>query len=388
MISACMIVRNEARWIGGAIASAREAADEVVVVDTGSTDETREIAETAGARVERFAWCDDFSAARNASIDAARGDWVLIVDADHRLAEGAAAIIRAAAKAGAHDAYRLPTHEAMDESDATADVVSGKRRRGLPWHPTALMRRQIGGERVRYENPVHEDPLPWIVAHSTRDVPALDRADVVHYGGCKTTRAARGSDVRNRTMLQRWLESEPWNLTPYHYLAQDAFASGDSAKTAAIISTALSQPARKSEASKILSLAILGAMCSIDLDENDRAATFLRVANERANEAHPDVRFLEGTLAEQVGSYEKAIVHYTRALSLAGQRWSYVALAGATSWASAHRIAACYLALGRPDDALDYVDRALACEGDGYEGAAREESVRLREAIVQEKGAA
>ena len=388
MISACMIVRNEAEWIGGAILSVRDAVDEIVVLDTGSTDATAEIAEGAGARVERFQWCDDFSAARNASIDLARGDWILVVDADHRLASGAAETIRTAAGARAHLAYRLPTHEAQTESDAPDEVVSGRRRRGEPWHPTALMRREIRGEIVRYANPVHEDPLPWIVDHGADDVPALAGADIVHYGGCKVTRGARGSDARNRRMLERWLVDQPWNLTPYHYLAQDAFAAGDSKKTAEIIQAALSQPARKTEAGKLLSLAIIGAMCAIDLDEHDRAAAFLRVANERAREPHPDVRFLEGVLAEQCGRLDEAIVHYARALSLAGQRWSFIALAGCTSWASAHRIAACYLALNRPDDAFDYVARALAHEGDGFEGAAREESLRLREAILQARAAA
>ena len=57
-------------------------ADEMIVVDTGSTDKTKEIAEAFGARIYDFEWIDDFSAARNYSLSQAQGDWILVMDAD------------------------------------------------------------------------------------------------------------------------------------------------------------------------------------------------------------------------------------------------------------------------------------------------------------------
>ena len=83
-LSLCMIVRNEERFLAGALESARGAVDEMLVVDTGSQDRTRAIATEHGARVLEFAWCDDFSAARNHGLEAARGTHILVPDADER----------------------------------------------------------------------------------------------------------------------------------------------------------------------------------------------------------------------------------------------------------------------------------------------------------------
>ena len=84
-LSFCAIVKNEAENLPECLNSVADVADEWVVVDTGSTDGTPEIAKQLGAQVYEFAWCDDFAAARNASLEYVTGDWVLVLDADERL---------------------------------------------------------------------------------------------------------------------------------------------------------------------------------------------------------------------------------------------------------------------------------------------------------------
>ena len=81
-ISLCMIVRNEEDVLGRCLKSVRGIPDEIIIVDTGSTDRTKEIAREMGAKVYDFAWVDDFAAARNASFARAAMDYILWLDAD------------------------------------------------------------------------------------------------------------------------------------------------------------------------------------------------------------------------------------------------------------------------------------------------------------------
>ena len=93
-LSLCMIVKNEARNLPRSLAPVMPYVDEAVVVDTGSTDGTPELAARLGARVHPFTWCFDFAAARNFSLEQATGDWVLWLDGDNRIPEEDAAILK------------------------------------------------------------------------------------------------------------------------------------------------------------------------------------------------------------------------------------------------------------------------------------------------------
>ncbi len=81
-VSLCLIVRNEESNLARCLNSVHDLFHEIIVVDTGSTDRTCEIAKEHGARLIEFPWCDDFSAARNKFLDHATGNWIMWMDAD------------------------------------------------------------------------------------------------------------------------------------------------------------------------------------------------------------------------------------------------------------------------------------------------------------------
>ena len=85
LLSVCIITKNEEKNIGDCLASLKNIANEIIVVDTGSTDRTIEIAKQYGADVYYFEWINDFSAARNESLKYATCDFILCIDADERL---------------------------------------------------------------------------------------------------------------------------------------------------------------------------------------------------------------------------------------------------------------------------------------------------------------
>jgi len=84
-LSLCMIVKNEEKNLPVCLKHIKKAVDEIIIVDTGSTDHTVEVAKKIGAKVYSFEWCDDFSAARNESLKHATGDYIIWLDADDRM---------------------------------------------------------------------------------------------------------------------------------------------------------------------------------------------------------------------------------------------------------------------------------------------------------------
>ena len=86
-VSLCLMVRNEEAVLPGCLQSTADLVNEIIVVDTGSTDRTKEIAANFGAKVFDFPWCDDFAAARNECIRHATGEWIFWMDADERIDE-------------------------------------------------------------------------------------------------------------------------------------------------------------------------------------------------------------------------------------------------------------------------------------------------------------
>lgn len=86
-ISLCMIVKNEEKVLDRCLASIFDLMDEIIIVDTGSTDRTKEIAGKYTGRIYDFAWCDDFSKARNFAFEKAACDYIYSADADEVLDE-------------------------------------------------------------------------------------------------------------------------------------------------------------------------------------------------------------------------------------------------------------------------------------------------------------
>ena len=94
LLSACLIVKNEEQRLPQCLESLRSLVDEIIIVDTGSSDRTISIAKKYQARVFHFDWCDDFSQVRNYAIAQAKGKWILVIDADEVLEQGAIATLQ------------------------------------------------------------------------------------------------------------------------------------------------------------------------------------------------------------------------------------------------------------------------------------------------------
>ena len=161
-LSLCMIVKDEEDCLARCLLSVMPIVDEMVIVDTGSTDRTKAIAKTFGARVYDFEWTDDFSEARNLSLSKATGDWLLVLDADETISsldyERLTKIVKR--KTDHPAAYSIITRNYVKPTHVIGwtcnDGQYAEEEDGTGWYPSPKVRLFTNDDRIRFENTVHE----------------------------------------------------------------------------------------------------------------------------------------------------------------------------------------------------------------------------------------
>ncbi len=195
-VTLCMIARNEERFLAECLRRAAPAVDEIVLVDTGSTDRTVAIAESFGARVLHEAWADDFSAPRNTAIAAATGDWILVLDADEFLIDGGAARIRELVESATVSGYHMHFTN-IYTGGKTVGVIMVRLFRNLPG--------------IAYQNVIHEQVTPslCLAGHRLGLDLSICEVEVEHHGYADEVMSSRGKNERNERLFCKQLEQQP-----------------------------------------------------------------------------------------------------------------------------------------------------------------------------------
>jgi len=214
-ISLCMIVKDEEAMLGRCLAAVTGHVDELIVVDTGSTDRTVAIAEEHGARVLHHAWTGDFSAARNVSLEAATGDWILWLDADEVLVDGDGPRLRALAGHTWREAFYLV------ETNHTGDLEDG-----TAVHHNALRLLRNRPE-YRFEGRLHEQFAHHLPGYLPERVTTTD-VRIDHFGYLGVVRDAKEKSRRNIDLLQRQIAEGAQTPFLHFNLGSELVVAGDS----------------------------------------------------------------------------------------------------------------------------------------------------------------
>jgi glycosyltransferase involved in cell wall biosynthesis len=357
-------VKDEARVLDACLVSIRDVCDEIIVVDTGSADDTVEIALRHGAIVSHHPWDGDFSAARNHALEQTSCRWILYIDADERLAPVGRRELEALLGRAREVAFRL-----LLKPDS----------RSTPYREYRIWRHD---PRIRFEGVIHEKVVPSIYRVSEQDRRPISDAELllthVGYEGDQSHKHRR-----NLPLLRRQLEVEPDNLFNLHHLSR--------------VLTGLGEP---DEAEQALERAVaivraspapnpLGSLAAADL-VRARHARGVEVAPLLAEVRgwYPDdrlLRFIEGRYLLDSARYEEAIGCFDELLAtdltaLPNNGPAYDArIFGVLS----HDARALSLfRLGRDAEAAEAWERAMADDPDDPSLAAKRRLARARAARV------
>jgi tetratricopeptide (TPR) repeat protein len=304
-VSLCMIVKNEEAYLADCLASAQPFVNEMIVVDTGSTDRTVKIAKQFGAKVFHFQWCDDFAAARNESLRHAQGDWILVLDADERLDAESGRVTLKLISDPEVIAYYIklicPTHH-------DGGMVR------LGWFPR-LFRNGIG---ACFKGIIHEQVAPSLVGKGKI---AHGNVEIYHTGYLKSPEEMAAKAVRNISLLERQVRDDPQHAIGWYHLAEAYNYAGRLAEAESCYrkSLALSVIEDHTYSDGVAAVAIqnLGGVLIREgkLDEGIREL-------ERAREFFPQLASVYVHLGHayiQKEKFQQAIELLTRAIDLASR---------------------------------------------------------------------
>lgn len=213
LLNAALIVRDEAEALDRCLTSLAGLVDGVVVVDTGSVDDSVAVAQRHGAVVDHVPWAGDFATPRNRSLDLVDADWVLYIDADEVVA------------AGDHDRFRA--HLAADRDHIAMRVRFVPR---VGWTPYREYRLWRSRPAIRFGGIIHESIVSAVHHAGEQEDLAVGQTDLLtiqHYGyeGDQSHKYAR-----DEPLLLAQLDQEPERIFLYDHLARIAEARGDSAR--------------------------------------------------------------------------------------------------------------------------------------------------------------
>lgn len=195
-LSLCLIFRDEEAMLPGFLTAVSGLWDELVAVDTGSLDDSAVLLDAAGARVIPFIWEDDFAAARNCSLEYARGRWILFLDADERCGPNFA------------DAVRTLM---ADPTAGAATVVMRNELPGGHRRDSRLLRLFRNDPAIRFRHRIHEDVSDDVAAYLQRENLRLAHLPqvITHLGYVRQVAADRGKKERDLSLLRLSLEQDP-----------------------------------------------------------------------------------------------------------------------------------------------------------------------------------
>lgn len=332
LLTVSMIVKNEERFLPECLASVKEVADELIVVDTGSTDRTIAIAKSFGAQVIEIEWPNDFAKARNVGLDAVKTPWVLVLDADEELVQEDVGVLEAAITQPLGDAYNIRIVSVMDRADQISESYVSR-----------LFRCH---KDVRFEGKIHEQIFPSLTRANMRLVPLNMR--LIHKGYLEAVVNQRNKAIRNKTLLELHLKENPDDGYMWWQYAQTLMGAGEyeaglNASRRSLKLIAFDHPLW------VLAQVTLAQLLNLT-GQKKRALKALHEGQD-AYPGYTDFWYAEGHFHLQAEDWVQAERCFRKCLDIGEARNFLMTDTGVGSFKSLYKLAECLTRQGKPKEA-------------------------------------
>lgn len=306
-LSQCMIVKNEEANIRQALSWGKEIVCEQIVVDTGSSDRTAELARGMGAKVFSYPWKGDFSAAKNYAIEQAKGNWIAFLDADEWMVpEETKKLMQLLS--GIHHQRQVDTVRtkiAHLEEDGSVINVSSQDRffRKIP--------------ELRYRNRIHEELCREDGKVLLQYWDAQELLTILHSGYAGVERR-KGKGRRNRQLLEAEIQQNPHDAMCWTYLGDACKSTGDNKRAESCYRRVLEDPEMEMNHESAPLRAALELMALlVDRSAEELHEDYEKIhqrLKEAGKDSHPDIDYYLGWMYLKEGNLESAALHYERTL--------------------------------------------------------------------------
>ena len=335
-ISVCIITKNEEEHLPATLEAIKDMGFEIVIVDTGSTDQTKEIAGQYTNRIYDFKWCDDFSAARNFSLSKASNDWILVLDSDEVVISSDMDQLR-----------KLTSYP--EQIIATITRRNHYESGGMDSIYTDRPERFFNKKAFHYEGSIHEQPRPLRRYAIPKEGVEHDTGIVVdHVGYALDEAGLEEKKNRNVALLKSELKKNPNDPYIYFQLGQ-AYNGFDDKEALKYYSKGLEFDVDPS-LEYVQMMIIAYGYCLLHLDRFDEALSISGVYDEFATSA--DFFTLMGVIYMRTGNLIQAMGEFLKATMCPV---SYVE--GSNSFIPLYNMGCINELLGEKEMALSYYER-------------------------------